>query len=96
VIQATGEYFVQQDLFGEWLEETCDVDPDNRYLISRSADLFGSWKAYATTAGEQPGSRITFAESLTAMGLERDRGTDGSRAYRGIALKRPPQSNDGV
>jgi hypothetical protein len=33
VTAATAEYFDNQDLFGQWLQESCDVDLDNHHLM---------------------------------------------------------------
>jgi putative DNA primase/helicase len=42
VTAATAEYFDNQDLFGQWLQESCDVDLDNHHLMERSTVLFES------------------------------------------------------
>jgi putative DNA primase/helicase len=62
VIEATSEYFANQDTFGQWLDEECDVEPGNRWKNEASAALFKSWQAYATSAGDKPGSRKAFAD----------------------------------
>ena len=57
VIEATEEYFSNQDLFGQWLEDECDVEPGNRWKIAKSGELFAAWAAYAKRAGENPGTK---------------------------------------
>ena len=44
IITATNEYFEEQDLFGHWLEECCDVDRDNHYKWENATELFKSWQ----------------------------------------------------
>ena len=56
VSEATHNYFEDQDVFRQWLEDECEVDPGNDYKWERSTDLFASWSAYAKAAGEHPGS----------------------------------------
>jgi putative DNA primase/helicase len=47
VTAATDDYLVEQDLFGQWLEEECDVDVRNMSKWEHTTDLFASWSAYA-------------------------------------------------
>jgi putative DNA primase/helicase len=54
---ATAAYFDNQDLFSQWLEEKCDVEPDNKHKTATSADLFKSWSEYAKAAGDPAGTR---------------------------------------
>ena len=90
VVEATEEYFSNQDTFGQWLDEECDVEPGNRWKNETSAALFKSWQAYATSAGDKPGSRKAFADAMEKRGLEKDKGAKGARLYRGVCLKRLP------
>jgi putative DNA primase/helicase len=55
-IAATNDYFSEQDLFRQWLEDRCDANPNNTGMWDRSADLFASWGHYAEAAGEKAGS----------------------------------------
>src|SRR4051794_29207376 len=66
VRDATAAYFSNQDLFGQWLEDACDSDPGNEYKRETSADLFASWKLYATNAGATVGSQNTSRENMEA------------------------------
>jgi putative DNA primase/helicase len=85
VTEATAAYFSDQDLFGQWLDERCDVDPGNSYKFETAADLFASWKVYATAAGDEPGSQRSFADKLQRRGIITHR-TMHARTYRGIRL----------
>jgi putative DNA primase/helicase len=84
---ANAEYFAAQDIFGQWLEDECDVEPGNKWKIARSADLFKAWSDYARRAGESPGTQTGFAEELKQRELEPHKGTGGARMFRGIRLK---------
>ena len=93
---ATEEYFNSQDLFGQWLEECCELHPGNKYRSETAADLFASWEAFLESHGEKPGSSRSLGDKLS----QRDVGTDRKRnpangkfcVYRtGISLVRPPQ-----
>ena len=86
VAKATADYFADQDIIAQWLDEECDAEPGNRWKSATSAALFASWTAYATRAGEKPGSRKPFAEELERRGFENRKGGKGVREFRGIRL----------
>ena len=68
VINATGEYFSEQDLFEQWLQEctqTC-----GKRVGERTTILFKSWKQWAENAGDDPGSRKSFRDSMRSHGYE--------------------------
>jgi putative DNA primase/helicase len=46
VLAATKEYFADQDIFTQWLDEECDFEPGNDWKKASIADLFRSWDAY--------------------------------------------------
>jgi putative DNA primase/helicase len=84
---ATASYFDNQDLFSQWLEESCDVETDNEFKTATSAELFASWSKYAKAAGDPAGSRKSFSRLLERRGFEPYRQTGGVRAWRGVGLK---------
>src|SRR5262245_5021493 len=59
---ATAEYFDEQDLCGQWIEECCDAEPGNHHKWELVRDLFGSWSKHAERAGENAGSKKAFSE----------------------------------
>jgi putative DNA primase/helicase len=88
VVAATEEYFSDQDLLGQWLEDCCDVQSGNSRIWDRSSDLFDSWTEYAVKAGDEPGSRKAFGQSMQRRGLESYRVPGlGTRAFRFVRLK---------
>ena len=90
VINATETYFSDQDTFAEWLAEKCRVEVDNPHYSESSADLFASWSTYAKAAGEDPGSRKSFATRMNRKGLfsEQIRAHRG-KGFRGVVLTVP-------
>ena len=83
VMAATDEYFEAEDALGRWLDERCEMGPND---TETSASLFADWKSWADANGEFVGSIKRFAENLTNRGFERwrDRQTKG---FRGLRLR---------
>jgi putative DNA primase/helicase len=87
VRDATANYFENQDLFSQWLEEKCNPEPGNESMTATSADLFASWAAYSKAAGDRPGTRKSFARMLERRHFKPYRQHGGIRAWYGIRLK---------
>jgi putative DNA primase/helicase len=85
VTTATADYFAEQDLFGQWLEEKCDVDPENTAKWATTTDLFISWTNYAKAAGEEPGTAKGFAPAMRRKGFRPYR-SKFARGWSGIRL----------
>lgn len=85
VIDATREYFDDQDLFGQWLADSCEVRPGNDRLTETSARLYRSWCSFSTNAGEKAGSKKAFAALLKKNKIEPSR-SGKSRGFKGIRL----------
>jgi putative DNA primase/helicase len=83
VSAATDEYFEEQDLFGTWIEDRCEVDPN---AWDTPALLFKSWSAYARESGEDAGSMVTFSSRLKRLGFRRGKSA-GIRSYRGVRVR---------
>ncbi len=66
VAEATAEYFDDQDIFGQWLDEFC-VRERNAFEVQ--AKLFASWKAFAERQGDRPGSSKGCSENLSPARL---------------------------
>ena len=87
VANATASYFAEQDVFGQWLEDTCDVEPGNPHKWETSAKLFASWTDYGKAAGEESGTAKTFSANMQARGLEKWKASKGVRVYRGVCFR---------
>jgi putative DNA primase/helicase len=82
VLDATAAYLEGEDAISAWMEEKCERAPS---AWERSSALYGSWKAWADLAGEQPGTMKRFVQQLETRGLQPFRKTDG-RGFSGIKI----------
>ncbi len=88
---ATADYFADQDLFGQWLEECCDVDPDNPHnphKCEASGTLYKSYEDFTRRLGEEPLKHKALSQRMQNRGHKPKRGPGGCRQYTGIQLKR--------
>jgi putative DNA primase/helicase len=92
VLQATTDYFDEQDTFRTWLEDEAVVEIANTHRRETAKDLFESWRNYAKAAGEEPGNSKTFAANMRRHGLVAISKKIEGKTYRmweGITLHRP-------
>ncbi|HEX5864201.1 MAG TPA: hypothetical protein VF014_08105 [Casimicrobiaceae bacterium] len=82
VKDATVSYLEAEDAIAAWIDECCDRDP--QAWESRRA-LFVSWAAWATKAGEPPGSKKGFVQAIEARGFLPQRKRDG-RGFFGLRI----------
>lgn len=94
VKEATAEYFSEQDLFRQWLEDECELDPGNEWRWETTAELFASWAAYAKAAGEDPGTTKRFAPAMRRQGIAPKR-TKTMRGWSGIRLIKNAENRSG-
>jgi P4 family phage/plasmid primase-like protien len=90
VQDATADYFDEQDVFGQWLADRCEVDLGNIRLVEVSGKLFADWQQYAAHRGEPAGTQKSFAGSLARRGVRRERKRfrgAPQRLFAGISLK---------
>jgi len=66
VIDATAEYFEDEDSFGGWLEECCARDA---LAHETTRELYAAWNAWAQRAGLTAGSEPKFRSALKARGF---------------------------
>lgn len=98
VIDATAEYFSEQDLTAQWIDECCIVGNGQS---DTQASLFASWSDYARSNGEHPGSSKAFSQALLRANhafrqTKNTPGTNGKRGFFGIAVRPPdPDSRSG-
>jgi putative DNA primase/helicase len=84
VVEATNEYFEQQDQFGQWVTEWCQHGPT---FQETPKALFENWSIFARQNGEDVGNSKAFAAALKRHGFSSYR-TGGVRYWRGIQLRR--------
>jgi putative DNA primase/helicase len=87
VVDATAEYFSDQDLFHHWLDEACICEPGNMHRSEASSVLFKSWTEYAKAAGVKSGRPATFKDNMIAAGFKFYKGRT-AREFFGINLRR--------
>ena len=81
VVQATAEYFSEQDTVNQWVEDCCVIGATQSDTL---AILFRSWSDYALANGEKPGTTKWFTQTLTRLGCEAVKHTPGNNAKRGF------------
>jgi putative DNA primase/helicase len=82
VTKATAAYLEAEDALAAWIEEAGQRDPN---AWEKSSDVFASWAAWATKAGEYVGPMKRFLGVFETKGFTYERRKDG-RGYRGLRL----------
>lgn len=90
---ATENYFEDQDVLAEWLDEKCIVDLGNEFRKETPSALFESWADFAKRNNFDPGSLRDFGDRLEARGFTRLR-SHGGRYHIGLNLKPKVRSYD--
>jgi putative DNA primase/helicase len=94
VVEATAEYFAEEDVVGRWLEERCRQDPE---ATATTNELFADWRNWCAETGEQVGPEKRFAQALIQRGLERWQHPKSRRmGFRGLELLDDFAANAGV
>jgi putative DNA primase/helicase len=85
VVEATDEYFADEDTFSTWLAECCALAKDCRETLQ---NLFTSWQSWCEANGEFAGTRRRLAQRLSAYGLRRaEEGKSNTIYWRGIKVR---------
>lgn len=85
VLEATSDYFGEQDLVRQWVDQACLVERGSAEL---SSDLFNSWAAWAKAAGELPRNKRWLANNLKRLNFQHlSKLRDGYPGFAGIRLK---------
>ena len=82
VTEATSEYRSEEDILRAFLDEHCIL---GRQFKAKAADLYGRYKGWAESSGENPLSQTRFGKALAERGLEKQR-SNGIH-YQGIGLR---------
>jgi putative DNA primase/helicase len=94
VTTATDEYFDDQDMFKQWLED-CTKE-GTQFAFTATGQLFASWKQWCDKRSLQAGSAQTLSDALSDRGFTRKK-TNGVRGFKALELKvTPSNSLDGV
>lgn len=86
VLEATADYFEEQDMLGQWLEGFCQSGPG---FMAYTKDLFHNWSMFADEAKEEVGSVKEFGSLMAKRGFAPGRDTKGSRLrfWKGVKLQ---------
>jgi len=89
VLEATKEYFADEDVLAQWIDECCDLLKD---VGDTSAHLFASWRAFALSRAEDPRNAKWFGTMLERHGYQRDKDCEHfrGRGFRGIRVRPEP------
>jgi len=66
ILSAAASYFAEEDLIGQWIEETCETGP---HCKAAAQSLFSSWSHWADAAGHPKGTKKTLGEALRQRGF---------------------------
>lgn len=83
---ATKAYFSDQDVLGQWIEDRCDVKLGDEKHWDKSGDLFDDWSEFCAKAGENPGNKKAFGQSMRKRGFRLGK-VEGKRAISFIRLR---------
>lgn len=86
VIDATENYLANEDKVGQFISETCDIDPNGKV---RSADLFNDWKDWSDENNCFTGSSQLFADWMGDRQYPK-RHTDKGSYFFGLKYKPLP------
>jgi putative DNA primase/helicase len=81
VVDATANYFSEQDTLRQWLDECCDEGPNETDTMEA---LFKSWTNYALANGEKPGTTKWFSQAMQRFGFDPVKNTPGHHGKRGF------------
>lgn len=84
VVDATDEYFDEEDTIGEFLEEECQQHPQAREAV---ADVFERWRQRTEKRSEYIGTSRWLVQQLLRRGFHRARTATGAKALMGLSLK---------
>ena len=92
IYSANFEFF--SGLIRYMVEDCCRVALGEQLVWDVSAELFDSWTEYAVKAGEVPGSKKAFGQSLQRRGFEPHRFAGGVRGFYFLRLKAMRKESD--
>lgn len=87
----TGTYFEQQDHFGRWLDERCNVVPS---MSERPSKLLADFLAWAKESGEAAITSSEFRELVERTPTLRYAKINGTVWVKGVGLKPSPSNSD--
>ena len=90
-ITLAGKYLDSEDALSTWIMECCETKQTHYALV---ADLYQSWKTWATHGGEIAGSLKSFSQNL-AERFERKFQPETKKAgFKGISIREKDMSEE--
>ena len=86
---ATAEYFAEQDVLTQWLEECCEQGKD---FGDTNAGLFASWRAFAQGRGEEARNVKWLGTMIERLGFRREKDCDLFRGRGFVGLRVKPEA----
>ncbi len=83
VLEATDEYFGEEDVIGEFEEMELIKDPQSRTAINA---IFTRWKSFSESRGYYTGNARWLTDQLVMKGYDRVKMTGGMRGLNGVKL----------
>ena len=84
VLSAGADYQSDMDIIGQWMEDHVTKDAKDS---TRTQNLFNSYRSWARDSGlHRPMTRQAFGRRLSERGVLLEKGTDGNKVARGLAL----------
>lgn len=84
VLQSAEDYFADEDVVAQWIEERCETGGGRHDTAGR---LFADWSDWARSSGFDFGSRKTLGDALRERGFVNGK-VGGQRVWRGLSLRR--------
>jgi putative DNA primase/helicase len=85
VTDATDEYFDDQDIVKQWIEER--IMDGGPYAATPVSQLYSSWKAWCDERGVNPGTSRSLSDTLVDKGHVRKKGQHGVRVFKNLVVK---------
>jgi putative DNA primase/helicase len=95
VINATEEYFDDQDIFGQWLKTKCTINLKIDHFKVPVSTAFKNWSQFADEYGEIAGDKKSLGSRLKKIGIESKSKSNSEtgkkeRHYIGMTLNEKP------
>ena len=86
MLAATDDYFTEQDVLSQWVDECCEC---NSRIGDTRKNLFYSWRTYAVDRAEDPHNSKWFTTMLEREGYLRVKDCElfRGRGFRGIRVR---------
>ena len=86
VLDATEDYFAEQDNLQQWLDECTEAG--GAFDHTRTTELFASWKQWCDARNSNPGSAQALSTALTDKGFVKKRNNSGQQGFRNLVVRK--------